>query len=142
MNSTSKPKIVVPSLTERLERQREQDRIASRQYAVALRYDKRKRAFHFSLRSGAAVSIPVSEISEFAHATRAQLGDVRLVPTGEAIEQRELDIDLSVPGLLRDVFGFGELQQHRAGRARSTAKTVAARLNGTKGGRPRKNTQQ
>jgi hypothetical protein len=65
-----------------------------------------ERAFHFVLRSGAAVTIPVALIRELAEATPAQLAAVKLYPTGGAIEQRELDVDISVPVLLRDVLGF------------------------------------
>ncbi len=101
-------------------------------------YDARGRAFRFYLRSGVVLTIPAHAIAELAQATTAQLKSVALVADGGAIEQRELDVDLSVPNLLRDVLGFGELQQRKAARTRSPAKAAAARVNGAKGGRPRK----
>jgi len=135
---TLTPKILAPSPTELAIRQRAHDRVAELQYGRELRYDRRRREFRVLLRSGVAVTIPVAAIGEFAGATPAQLAEARLIPTGGAIEQRELDVDLSLPGLLRDVLGFGEVQQHRAARVRTPAKAAAARANGVRGGRPRK----
>jgi hypothetical protein len=86
-----------------------------------------------------AITIPLAMITELAAATPAQIGRVKLNRSGGALELRELDMDVSVPGLIRDVLGFGELQQHRAARVRSPKKAAAARANGAKGGRPRKN---
>jgi hypothetical protein len=49
-----------------------------------------------------------------------------------------LDIDLSIPGLLAGLFGTTAYIARRAGRTKSPAKASAARVNGAKGGRPRK----
>lgn len=52
-----------------------------------------------------------------------------------------LDIDLSVPGLLLAAVSPAERRQHLAsmvGKSTSVRKAVAARKNGAKGGRPRK----
>lgn len=140
MSIREKAKIIMPIAAERDSAQRAHDLVAERQYASKLRFNGPNRAFHLVLRSGATVSIPVNAIPELAAATQAQLNRVRLISTGGALEQRELDVDLSLPGLLRDVLGFGDVQQSRAARVRSEAKTAAARLNGKKGGRPRKKT--
>lgn len=132
-----KVKIIVPSDAERTEIQRKHDAIAAQQYAKSVRYDRRAKAMRFVLRSGAEVSIPVAAVSYFRGVSPAQLAKVELYATGEAISIPERDIDVSVPGLLRDALGF-ELQQRRAGRVKSAARAKASRANGKKGGRPRK----
>ena len=53
---------------------------------------------------------------------------------GDAISVRSLDIDIAIPGLLRDLFGLDF--RRLGGRVKSTAKAAASRENGKKGGRP------
>ncbi|MDX2223212.1 MAG: DUF2442 domain-containing protein, partial [Rhodospirillaceae bacterium] len=61
---------------------------------------------------------------------------------GYGLHWPDLDVDLSVPGLLAGLFGtrayIDRLRARRAGSATSKAKSAAARRNGAKGGRPRK----
>jgi hypothetical protein len=47
-------------------------------------------------------------------------------------------VDLSIPGLLAGLFGTKSYMARHAGQATSAAKAAAARVNGAKGGRPRK----
>lgn len=47
-------------------------------------------------------------------------------------------MDLSVPGLMAGLFGTKAYMARRAGQATSAAKAAAARKNGRKGGRPRR----
>lgn len=47
-------------------------------------------------------------------------------------------MDLSVPGLLTGLFGTKAHMALQAGRTKSPAKSAAARANGLKSGRPRK----
>jgi hypothetical protein len=138
MRKSAAPKVIIPDNVELKRRQAERDGLAERQDAKELRYDRRARAFHFAMRSGAAVTIPVAALREFDNATQGQLQEVKLVAAGSAIEHRGLDIDMSVHGIIRDVFGFGEIQQKRAGSVKTVAKAASSRANGAKGGRPRK----
>jgi hypothetical protein len=138
MKKSAASKIIIPDKAEFKRRQAERDRLAEFQDAKGIRYDRRARAFHFTMRSGAAVTVPVAALREFDNATQGQLQEVKLVAAGSAIEHRGLDIDMSVHGIIRDVFGFDEIQQKRAGSVKSAAKAAAARANGAKGGRPRK----
>jgi hypothetical protein len=112
--------------------------MAERQHAKELRYDRRARVFHFVMRSGVALTVPFAAIHEFDYATREQLREVTLVAGGGAIEHRGLDVDMSVPGIIREVFGFGDVQQKRAGSAKTPRKAATSRENGAKGGRPPK----
>ena len=50
----------------------------------------------------------------------------------------KLDADFTVPGLLAGIFGTKRYMAQLAGRSTSAAKATAARVNGAKGGRPRK----
>lgn len=69
------------------------------------------------------------------------LNQIVVMPAGLALRWPELDIDVSVPGLAMEVFGTRDWMRElasRAGKSTSEAKRAAARLNGRKGGRPRK----
>ena len=68
------------------------------------------------------------------------LAEIEISPAGLDLHWPKLDADVHVPALLQDVLGskrwmaaeFGAA----GGKARSQAKTAAARENGRKGGRP------
>jgi general stress protein YciG len=74
-------------------------------------------------------------------ATPEQLAAVELEGNGYALHWEELDADFTVPGLLAGRLGskrwMSELGR-KGGRVTSAAKAEAARINGQKGGRPRK----
>ena len=110
--------------------------------AAAARYDRAARVVAVELTNGAAFSFPVTLVALLAEATDAQLAGVEVGPVGIALHWPALDEDLSVAGLVRIVFGGRAVARAFAadgGRARSEAKAEAARNNGAKGGRPRKN---
>lgn len=64
---------------------------------------------------------------------------MKLARIGDAIELPEYDLNVSVAGIVRKAV-FGEDLYARAGSVRSKAKSVAARANGRKGGRPKRRT--
>ena len=73
----------------------------------------------------------------------AVLESVSISPAGDALLWTAIDADVYVPGLVERAFGhklFAAAAGRRGGRRRSKAKAAAARLNGAKGGRPRKQT--
>jgi hypothetical protein len=137
---TAEPKITIPPPEVLRQYQREADHEFKHRFARELHFDRRRREFRLGLNSGVTFTIPVAKIHSLAAATPAQLGRVKLSGAGGALELRELDLDISVPGLIRNVLGFGEIQQSRAGRVRTPKKAAAARANGAKGGRPRRKT--
>jgi hypothetical protein len=62
-------------------------------------------------------------------------------PAGDGLSWPALDLDVYVPGLVARAFGthlFAAATGRLGGRRRTKAKAVAAKLNGAKGGRPRK----
>ncbi len=93
------------------------------------------------LSDGVIVSIPREYLQGLQGATRSQLSEIEVIGRGTGLHWPQLDADHYVPGLLNQVFGtkrwMSELGR-RGGSSRSEAKSRASRLNGTKGGRPRK----
>ncbi len=106
-----------------------------------VRFNARRRTLELDLRGGIGVSIPIDRVREFSRATNAELASIEPALSGEAIRLGALDVDISLPGLLRDLFGVSaaaSLMGSRGGKATSEAKSVAAIANGKRGGRPRK----
>lgn len=108
-------------------------------WPVAVDYDGQADVLIIEMRGGRALVVPRSDIRELASATSDQLRRVELA--GEAVRWDDLDVDVSVPGLLSELLGprFSTRESGRlGGKATSAAKARAARRNGAKGGRPRK----
>ncbi len=117
----------------------EADRIEPR--AERVDYDARKKRLVLHLRRGALVAIPVDRIKWFAGATSRQLRAVHPSRYGDAIVSDELDMHVSVKGLMRDLVGLtaaASFMGSEGGKAKTPAKVSAARQNGKRGGRPRK----
>lgn len=123
----------------------EQARAAYEEKMLSLRavsYDARADALRLTLSSGVRLSIPRSKIPLLAKADPDQLAAVYAGNSGATISQDDLDVDVSIPGLLDRLFGRairGNLGR-RAGKVSTLAKARAARKNGRKGGRPKKRT--
>ena len=93
------------------------------------------------LSSGILFAFPVQRIPALRRATPAALAAVTVSASGSTLHWESLDVDLSVAGLLLSAVEPGERVRQlaaEAGRATSPAKTAAARANGRRGGRPRK----
>ena len=105
------------------------------------RYDRRTGRVMMELTSGFVFGFPARAIPALAKASDDQLSAVELSPGGSGLHWNDLDVDLSIPGLLLSSVGRSEKLSEMArlaGRSRSRAKAKAARANGAKGGRPRK----
>ena len=112
-------------------------------HANAARYDRRTRTLHVGLTNGSTFSVPVVHIPTLRSASDDDLARVAIGPAGVALRWDTLDADVGVTSLAQAVFGARSLQRVAgavAGSARTEAKATAARLNGLKGGRPRKAT--
>ena len=81
-------------------------------------------------------------ISPISICAPASLARIDISPERTGLHWPDLDVDLYVPALIQGLFGtrrwMASLLGQAGGRARSEAKTRAARANGRKGGRPRK----
>lgn len=109
--------------------------------AIAVHYDVRMKRVDVELSNGMGISVPAARIEGLGAATVAQLRAGRITGHGTALRWDDLDVDVYVPALFEGVLGtekwMSELAR-AAGRTRSARKAAAARENGKKGGRPRK----
>ena len=110
-------------------------------HATDARYLRSGRLLRVDLANGATVIIPVDLIPGLDHASDRDIAEVTVGPAGVALRWDRLDLDLTVAGLA--TFAIGIRTLHRAagasaGAVKSRAKAKSSRLNGAKGGRPRK----
>jgi len=106
--------------------------------AKAARYDKRKDRIIVELTNGCSFTFPPRIAQGLQAAAQEDLAKVEILGAGYGLHWEALDVDLSIPGLLTGLFGTKAFMARRAGQATSPAKAAAARENGRKGGRPRK----
>ena len=90
------------------------------------------------LTNGCSFAFPPHLVQGLEGASDEQLSKAEILGAGYGLHWEELDVDVSVPGLLAGVFGTSAYIAGQAGRSKSPAKASAARTNGVKGGRPRK----
>jgi len=106
--------------------------------AVCARLDRPSGRIVVDLSNGCSFSFPPHLGQGLETATEAQLATVEVLGAGYGLHWEELDVDLSVPGLMAGLFGTRSFMARQAGQSSSPAKAAAARSNGAKGGRPRK----
>ncbi len=109
--------------------------------ARSVRFDRAHARVVVELSSGVLFAFPVRAIPALRRATPADLARATVAASGSALRWEALDFDLSVAGLILSAVDPAERVRHLAtlaGRATSDAKAAAARVNGAKGGRPRK----
>ena len=106
--------------------------------AAASRYDRESGRIVVDLTNGCTLAFPARLAQGLETATDEQLAGVEILGGGYGLHWEALDADLSVPGLLAGLFGTRAHMARQAGQATSAAKAAAARVNGAKGGRPRK----
>jgi hypothetical protein len=111
--------------------------------AVSARYDPASGNVRVELTNGCSFAFPARHAQGLESASDETLSEVEILGFGLGLHWERLDVDLSVPGLLAELFGtkrwMDRQRASKAGSARSTAKAKAARKNGAKGGRPRRN---
>ena len=87
------------------------------------------------------MAIPRRMVPGLDRAATSVLQSVSISPAGDALSWRSVEVDVYVPGLIERTFGtrlLAAASGRRGGRRKSKAKAAAARMNGAKGGRPRK----
>lgn len=111
---------------------------ASEPRALSARFDPASGRIVVELTNGAAFAFPARQAQGLETADETQLAEVTVLGAGSGLHWETLDVDLSVPELTAGLFGTKAHMARLAGRATSPAKSAAARMNGAKGGRPRK----
>lgn len=109
--------------------------------AIAATFDPQTRLISIALANGTFFAFPADQVQGLAGADSQDLSVIELTSLGTGLHWPRLDADLQVEGLLAGLFGSSAwMRAHaaRAGSATSLAKARAARVNGAKGGRPRK----
>ena len=118
------------------------EEVRRRGYAVRADYDSRQNRLVVDLNTGVTIMVPVHLIEELADATADGMGEIYISPAGTALHWPRLDADVYVPSLMQGIYGTKRWMAAQlgaaGGSARSPAKSAAARANGAKGGRPRK----
>ena len=105
--------------------------------AAGARYDGASGRVVVELTNGCTFAFPARLAQGLERATDEQLAAVEILGAGSGLHWEDLDVDLSVPGLLAGLLGTAAWMAGRAGSATSPAKAAAARANGRRGGRPR-----
>ena len=132
-------------MTERIEdaeaAERREDRsLGSEPRAKRVRYNRKTGRVVVELTNKCSFAFPARRAQGLEDASDDELADVAILGLGLGLHWEELDVDLSVPGLLAGLFGtkawMDRERAARAGSATSPAKAAAARRNGAKGGRP------
>lgn len=110
--------------------------------ALSARYDKRTRRIVIRLSSGLDIGFDPRDAQGLERAQPSQLDEIEISPSGLGIHFPKLDADLYLPALLEGLLGSRAWMAARlgaeGGQAKTPAKRAAARLNGRRGGRPRK----
>lgn len=109
--------------------------------AKTVRYDATRRQVIVELTNGCTFIFPADLGQGLAHATDEELAEVQVLGHGFGLHWEKLDADLSIASLVVGIFGSKSWMKElarRGGASTSTAKSAAARINGGKGGRPRK----
>lgn len=146
MTKTSTPDWVKTELAQvQAAQARGQMEQASALRALSARYDTRKKLIVIDLVNGSSFSFPPHLAQGLTNASSAELADIEITPQGIGLHWPQLDADLTVEGLLAGLFGSRSwMRRHaaKAGSVKSAAKAQASKVNGAKGGRPRKSTPQ
>jgi hypothetical protein len=111
-------------------------------HAVSAHYERRSGRVVVELNTGVQLAFPAKLAEGLSDAKPESLTEIEITPTGLGLHWPKLDADVYVPALLQGVFGsknwMAQQLGSNGGRARTEAKAAAARVNGHKGGRPRK----
>ena len=113
-------------------------------HATAARYDAASGRLVVSLHNGVELAVPTRLVEGLADAAPADLAEIEITPSGLGLHWPALDADVYVPGLMTGALGSRAWMARElgagGGRTSTPAKAAAARANGAKGGRPRKQT--
>jgi hypothetical protein len=107
-------------------------------YATGVEYDEAADMIAIRFRCGGTISVPRRSYPGLEK--RKPIGPITVLG-GDGLDCEAMDLQVFIPGLIEDVFGprlFARAAAVYAGRQKSKAKARSSRINGLKGGRPRK----
>lgn len=111
-------------------------------HAVKAIYRKSDDMVQLTLSTGVEVAIPRRLMQGLRDAKSTDVAQIEILGPGSTLHWSRLDVQHGLASLLKGVFGnrrwMAEIGRH-GGSAQTEAKRAAARENGRKGGRPRKN---
>ena len=100
-------------------------------------YDRERDLVLVILQGGFAFGFPPGAVEGLSDAPPEELSQVRVSPSGDGLHWDNLDVDVSLTGLMTGALNLRGWAPRILGQIRSEAKARAARKNGRKGGRPR-----
>jgi hypothetical protein len=120
-------------------KKRGMEKVQTEPQAQAVSYDRSTHRLIIDLKNGTTFLLPCVLVQGLAEAAPGEIAQVKLGPRGASLHWENLDVDLSLAGLIAGIFGtrawMAEIGRV-GGRVTSEAKATAARMNGKKGGRP------
>jgi len=113
----------------------------SKPHAVSASYSKKSHRLTILFSDGLSIGFDTRNTPFFSQHPNADLSDPYVTPGGDGIVFDHAELSASIPGLIAQAIPIEAARQAVAsimGAARSEKKAAAARTNGAKGGRPRK----
>jgi hypothetical protein len=118
------------------------DKLNKTPTAVAAHYDAAAHKIVVELSSGLGLTFSPKNVQGLETASPSDLQPISIAPFGLGLHFPKLDADVYLPSLLDGLLGSKKWMAARmgaaGGKATTAAKAQAARVNGAKGGRPRK----
>ncbi len=107
---------------------------------VEASYNREADTLDLTLRKGITVRFPRLQIWELADKSPDEVCEIEIQPGGDGLTFPRTDVDISVPGLLREELGalFARALGRRSRGRTSPKKAASSKENGKKGGRPPK----
>jgi Protein of unknown function (DUF2442) len=125
---------------QKAERRMAAKREAGHAVSVRISFDTYK--FIIVMDTGLELAVPFGAVDGLASASKQEIEMVEITPSGTGLIWPLLDAGLYIPSLLQSIAGsknwLAKTMGASGGIARTDAKSLAARENGKKGGRPKK----
>ena len=111
-------------------------------FAVDARYDTENGRIVLTLSGNVGIFFSPGDVAGLEGAEASDLDRIEISPSGYGLHFPKIDADIHVPALLDDLLNWSENAAaslgRRGGESRSKKKISASRLNGRRGGRPKK----